>query len=220
MAGTRRRTLAVLGVTVLTVAAMSVVMHGGPASASPRGQYPGPVNSPPVTTTLAIMNSPYVAAGGSFGISGTGFLPSRQLQAFLFSTPMFLGTVASDVNGNYKALFNIALNTPTGPHTVVVQGPGLSGSPNESVATIVVTAPGTQPVAGSSSGYGTVAAASSAAPTTVLAASPAVATTGQVAFTGSHVHGPLLAGSLLLVIGLYLSIAGRLRDDLLGRRAS
>ena len=86
---------------------------------------------------------------------------------------------------------------------------------------IVVTAPGTQPVAGSSSGYGTVAAASATAPpTTVPTASLAVATTGRVAFTGSNVHGPLLAGSLFLVIGLYLSIAGHLRNDLLGRGAS
>src|SRR5437016_14644368 len=116
---------------------MGMVMHGRPASASPRAQYLGPGNPPQVTTTLAIMNSPYVAAGGSFGISGSGFLPARQLQAFLFSTPVFLGTGVSDVNGNYQALFNIPLNTPTGPHTVVVQGPGFSGSPNESVATIV-----------------------------------------------------------------------------------
>jgi hypothetical protein len=34
------------------------------------------------------------------------------------------------------------------------------------------------------------------------------------------VHRPLLAGSLLLVIGLYLVIAGYLRHGLLGRRAS
>ena len=34
MAGTRRRTLAVLGATVLTLAAMSTVMHGRPASAT------------------------------------------------------------------------------------------------------------------------------------------------------------------------------------------
>jgi hypothetical protein len=224
MAGTRRRTWAVLGAAVVMIAGVSIVGYGGAASASPRGQYTGPVNQPLVTTTLAIMDSPYVAAGSSFGISGTGFLPARQLQAFLFSTPMFLGTGVSDVNGNYRALFNIPLNTPAGPHTVVVQGPGLAG-PNESVATIVVTAAGTQPVAGSSGGYGTVGVATAATPATtaaapVLASSVVAATTGQVAFTGTNVHGPLLAGSLLLVIGLYLSIAGYLREDLLGSRAS
>ncbi len=196
------------------------MVHVRPASASPRARSVGPSNPPLVTTTLAIMDSPYVAAGSSFGISGTGFLPARQLQAFLFSTPMFLGTGVSDVNGNYRALFNIPLDTPAGPHTVVVQGPGPAG-PNESVATIVVTAPGTQPVAGSSGGYGTVSAAGGAVmPTTALASTPVAAATGQIAFTGSNVHGPLLAGSLLLVIGLYLSLAGHLREDLLGRGAS
>jgi hypothetical protein len=226
MAGTRSRTWALLGATALTVAAVSVVMHGRPASASSpiRAQlttatslpiqYLAPVNTPLVTTTLASMNSPYVAAGSSFAISGTGFLPSSQLQAFLFSTPAFLGTVISDVNGNYQAQFSIPTATPPGPHTVVVQGQGRSGTPNESVATIVVTSPGTQPATGyTSSGY-------TSAPTTVPAPTTVVAATGRVALTGANVHRPLLAGSLFLVIGLYLSIAGYLRNDLLGRRAS
>jgi Tol biopolymer transport system component len=186
-----------------------------------------PVSQPLVTTTLAIMNSPYVAAGSSFAIGGTGFMPSQQLQAFLFSTPMFLGTVVSDVNGNYQGLFNIPLIAPAGPHTVVVQGAGRSGSPNESVATIVVTAPGTQPAA-ASYGYGVAGSSgviaapttSTTSPTFVSSSTPAAAGSGRVAFTGSNLRRPLLAGSLLLVIGLYLVIAGYLRHGLIGRRAS
>jgi hypothetical protein len=164
------------------------------------------------------MNSPYVAAGSSFGISGTGFLPSQQLQAFMFSTPIFLGTVVSDVNGNYSALFNIPANAPPGPHTVVVQGAGRSSSVNESVATIVVTAPGTQPVP-SATPSPALASTISSSPPTVLG-SPTAGRSGPVAFTGRNIHRPLLAGSLLLVIGVYLLIAGYLRHDLLGRRAS
>ena len=171
----------------------------------------GPVNPPLVTTTLALMNSPYVTAGGSFSISGTGFAPSSQLQAFLFSDPVFLGTVNSDVNGNYQALFNIPITTPAGPHTVVVQGPGRTGIANESVATIEVNAAGTQPVGA----YGSYATPSAAV---ASPATSAVAGSGRVAFTGVTVKRPLLVGSLLLVIGLYVALAARLGDGLVRRR--
>ena len=53
---------------------------------------------------------------------GTGFQPNSQVYLYLLSTPRFLGTVATDANGNFSGSVPLPLDVSPGRHTLQANG--------------------------------------------------------------------------------------------------
>ncbi len=62
--------------------------------------------------------------GQTVDVSGRGFPPTSPVQAELFSTPVLLGTSASDAAGNVRSTVTVPLDTSPGLHTLRVSAVG------------------------------------------------------------------------------------------------
>ena len=71
---------------------------------------------PPANTTMAQT----VKAGDNVTVSGTGFSAGQQLQLWLRSDPVRLGTLTADSNGTVSSRVTIPANTPAGQHHIVL----------------------------------------------------------------------------------------------------
>ncbi|WP_448062469.1 hypothetical protein [Cellulomonas hominis] len=98
----------------------------GPTSAAVtlQVQEAPPAPEPPVVpaTPTVALSTASVAAGGTVGLTGTGFRAGEQLEAWLHSDPVRLAGLAADLDGAISLTVTIPAATPTGEHTVVVVG--------------------------------------------------------------------------------------------------
>jgi len=78
--------------------------------------------------------------GGSFVVSGTGFMPDTSLTITLHSDPIVLGTVVTDDAGAYSTIVTIPAGVAPGFHELVVSGLGPDGQPREASIQITVLA--------------------------------------------------------------------------------
>ena len=77
-----------------------------------------------VGTTLNIFSETMIS------ISGTGFLPNSSIEFYVYSDPIFLGTVLADIDGGFELDFEIPTILDPGIHTFEASG---SGSDQSSV---------------------------------------------------------------------------------------
>jgi len=159
-----------------------------------------PGTLPPILSILLQLGATVAAPGDPVGGSGQGS-PFSTIGLTFNSTPVSLGNVTGDVNGNFVFVFNVPLNAEPGLHTVVARGPnGEQGSAN---LTVTAGAPGAGlPIAGYP--YGIVPTA----PTTpVLQTAP---TSSGPAFTGVNVSGLIVLAGAALALGGMAFTFGRL----------
>jgi hypothetical protein len=153
-----------------------------------------------ITSILLQLGATVAAPGDPVGGSGQGS-PFSTIGLTFNSTPVSLGNVTGDVNGNFVFVFNVPLNADPGLHTVVARGPnGEQGSAN-----LTVTAPIGAPFAGYP--YGIIPPA----PTTPIAPVVQTAPTSSgPAFTGVNVSGLIVLAGAALALGGMAFTFGRL----------
>jgi LPXTG-motif cell wall-anchored protein len=125
------------------------------------GQTPQPASDCP-TADVQIMASAdpsTLTIGQTTKFSASGFAPDSDVQIFICSTPVNLGTFRADASGNVNANVTIPAGTVLGQHTLAAVGNRANGLSQVAYAAIVVvsapvaTSPGgTLPVTGSDSG--------------------------------------------------------------------
>ncbi|MEU2745314.1 LPXTG cell wall anchor domain-containing protein [Streptomyces collinus] len=102
----------------LATAAASAVLAAVPViGAQPAHSQPYPPNPPTLTLTATT-----VVAGDDLGFTGTGFLPTEGVNAFLFSKPVKLGRFTADANGTVKGTVTIPKWTDPGKHYFRLKG--------------------------------------------------------------------------------------------------
>src|SRR5438309_8943748 len=150
-----------------------------------------PVTVPPILSILLQLGATVAAPGDPVGGSGQG-APFSTIGLTFNSTPVSLGNVTGDANGNFVFVFNVPLNADPGLHTVVARGPnGDQGSAN---LTVTAAAPGVGlPVAGYP--YPIVPPAPA---TPVVQTAP---TSSGPAFTGVNVSGLIVLAGAALALG-------------------
>ena len=127
------------------------------------GAFPNPpadpsVGAPPVTgagagvlATLADMTvqgltaSRQVGPGGALVVVGATFAANSIVSATLHSTPLDLGSVTADANGNATFSVNLPEDLPAGQHHIEMQGVDADGNRHIGIATFYVTPPDSAP---------------------------------------------------------------------------
>ena len=127
-------------------------------------------------------NTPSAPPGGGLGVQGSGFAPNSLVTLVLHSTPVGLGTVTADANGNFTDTVTIPADTPPGDHTIIATDPD-----GDSASTAIVV-----------SGTVTTTASNSASGSTL-------------AFTGADIAAMTTLGALALAVGGFLVLMGRKR---------
>ena len=105
---------------------------GTPATSTPSTSTPA---GTPVTSTVAV---PQIVAGKQQTVTIGGFQPYEMVHGVLRSTPVDLGTVQADANGNATFTFTVPAGLETGTHSVTMTG---LTSGTEQAVTFTVTAP-------------------------------------------------------------------------------
>lgn len=77
----------------------------------------------------------------SFSVSGRGLLPNSPAVAWLFSTPIRLGTVKVGKDGSFASVFTPSRDIGVGEHTVQVNGIDTSGSVRSVNVAVVINEP-------------------------------------------------------------------------------
>jgi outer membrane protein OmpA-like peptidoglycan-associated protein len=72
-----------------------------------------------------------IEQGNTVTSNGTGFKPNSQVDIYVFSTPMWLGSTMSDSKGNFSVTLPMPAALPLGDHTFQASGK----TPNNSVRT-------------------------------------------------------------------------------------
>src|SRR2546423_8772148 len=80
-----------------------------------------PVVIPPTTSIILQLGATSGAPGDPIGLSGQGS-PNSTIGLTFNSTPVFLGNVSTDQNGNFVLVFNVPLSAEPGLHTIVARG--------------------------------------------------------------------------------------------------
>jgi uncharacterized repeat protein (TIGR01451 family) len=134
--------------TAQTITHTATVSTGEGASASDSGDIvvsaAPPTTAPPTTTppTTAAPTTPPPAAasydGGQVSLSaeagttvtvkGQGFGPDTDVQVWLHSEPVLLGTVRTDATGAFSATFPLPAAVATGAHQIVLNGTDVNGA--------------------------------------------------------------------------------------------
>ncbi|MFI6806237.1 LPXTG cell wall anchor domain-containing protein [Streptomyces luteogriseus] len=100
-----------------TTAASAVLAAAPLIGAQPAHSQPYPPDPPTLTLTATT-----VAAGDDLGFTGTGFIPTEGVSAFLFSKPVKLGRFTADANGTVKGTVTIPKWTHPGKHYFRLKG--------------------------------------------------------------------------------------------------
>ena len=109
-----------------------------------------------------------VGDGGFVDVSGSGFAPGERVDAWLFSTPVLLGTVTVEADGTFAERLALPLGVLPGEHTLQLNGARADGELVSIAAGIVVraavdepadpVADDTLPVTGAGAGSGALLA--------------------------------------------------------------
>jgi hypothetical protein len=68
-----------------------------------------------------------VVQGTSVEVGGSGFQPNSLVDVWIYSTPTHLGTVTTDAEGAFSAVFDVPATIPAGDHTIKVDGKTSTG---------------------------------------------------------------------------------------------
>jgi hypothetical protein len=118
-----------------TVVAVSADGTAGPgASDSVAGTVTAPtvpaeVPSAPLTLTTDKGQISTATPGEKITVVGTGFMPYSTVDVVIYSTPIVLGTVVTDANGNFSQEVTVPTSLAAGQHHLVASGVAPDGSP-------------------------------------------------------------------------------------------
>ena len=141
----------------------------------------GPTAGPVVAQGLAT-----VVTGGEQRVVVTGFAPGEQVIAYMFSTPVLLGTFTADMLGTVVVEFTLPAGTPVGAHTLELRG-----------ASGVLAYPFTAAAPAPAAPVATAPGAADASPS----ADRARAGRAALPATGSEVAATLVTAALLVTAG-------------------
>lgn len=79
--------------------------------------------------------------GGPLEIAGGGFMADSEIEVWLHSDPVLLGTAVADAVGDFAASLAIPAGTPPGTHEVVALGVDPSGDVLEIHLTVTIASP-------------------------------------------------------------------------------
>ena len=178
------------------------VMAGGGRSAAPVTS--GVVSSPPVPAGVPASSGDLQVSAGALtpgdrvDVAGAGFLPGSTVTVVVYSTPVVLDSLATQVDGSFDTGVTLPTTLPAGTHTLVATGVDPDG--NAWTLTRSITAAGGDPVAAAPTG-----------PAPAAATAPAGPASGGLAYTGADIALPASAGALALALGTGLVVVGRRR---------
>ncbi|GAA2374743.1 hypothetical protein GCM10010170_078020 [Dactylosporangium salmoneum] len=99
-----------------------------------------------LTTDKGLIST--AAPGQDIVVIGTGFAAHSTATITLYSTPLVLGTVVTDGNGDFSKPVTVPPSLAAGVHTLVAQGVAPSGSPRSMKLTVTVAASAPRPATG------------------------------------------------------------------------
>jgi ubiquitin len=139
-----------------------------------------------------------VPAGSTLPVVGSSFPPGTTVRFAMHSTPTVLGESLIQADGSFSVDLLIPKDAPLGMHRLVVTGFDFARQPMVVVETFTVT--------GSLVGAAEVELSTKAQTTVVLVAPVpgSSATTDDLAFTGATLEPLLLAGLVLVAVGVKL----------------
>jgi len=88
---------------------------------------------------------------GKIQTSGTGFSPGSLAHVWLFSDPVFIGTLTVDADGNFSGEMDVPQGIPLGDHTVQVNGETADGTTRSLNVGIEIVSTAELPATGSTS---------------------------------------------------------------------
>jgi hypothetical protein len=111
------------------------------------------------TQLMATVDPAEAVVGQSVLFSAVGFAPSSEVQVFICSTPISLGTFTADASGQVSQTLTIPAGTVLGAHTIAAVGKRSNGLDQVAYAAVTVvstssgsTSSGTLPTTGSDNG--------------------------------------------------------------------
>jgi titin len=187
-----------------------VVPAGRPYTVGVRGLYPDPglltrtsagvVPAPAAPATVpegsgslgGLTGNPSVLApGATVTLTGFGFAPNSTVSLYLYSSPVLLDTVDTDVDGEFSQAVTIPADSALGDHHLVAAGLDASADPLYLTSAIRLVTAGGPPSGGAPSGDGP--------------------TDETLAFTGFDAGPITVVGVLTLLAGTGLLLIGRKR---------
>ncbi|CAB4928940.1 MAG: hypothetical protein F2825_09695 [Actinobacteria bacterium] len=114
-------------------ASQSGITIPGPATpASVPTQDNGDITGPagPIST---------LTAGQTITLQGSGYAPNSTVQLLVYSSPVSLGTVVADQNGNFSVEVTVPANLANGTHHLVATGVDAQGNVRNLVITVTVS---------------------------------------------------------------------------------
>lgn len=106
---------------------------------------PPPFAAPEITDGALTGVPPEVIRGQQLTIGGGGYLPGATVQLTMYSSPVPLGAVVADAQGEFRIVVTVPADQVEGAHTIVSSGIGAEGTPRFLAADtelIVPAAPG------------------------------------------------------------------------------
>jgi hypothetical protein len=143
------------GTTTTTVAGGTTTTTAAGATTSTTAAPGGTTSTTQAgTTSTGTVNDNTVTPGQKVVFTARGFGEEEDLDAEFRSTPVSLGQVTSDANGNVRATFTIPTSATAGSHQIVVFGPGPNGETHTAIANVTVVAAGgtSLPITGADTG--------------------------------------------------------------------
>ena len=98
-------------------------------SAGPLKAVIGGLNSDGTPMALDDAGNVRLQTGDAIRIKLAGFKPGTEMEAWLFSTPILLGTTKVGGDGSVIGMFTIPSNAPSGAHRVVIVAKTIDGKP-------------------------------------------------------------------------------------------
>lgn len=133
--------------------------------------------------TVTVPGAP-IAQGGGMVVAAAGFEPFEVVEIWLYSTPVLLGTLTANAQGEISGSFSVPAGTPSGTHHIIMKDE--AGVETQSAAITVVAKTATKQVA----------------------------TKSVLADTGTDVSGGWFALVFLLLGGLAVTVGARSRTKL------
>jgi hypothetical protein len=164
-------------------------------AADPEVPASAPMSAPTtLSTTDGVLTT--VSRGQHVTLVGTGFLPYSSVSLILYSTPVVLGSVVTDAQGDFTREVSVPTELTAGTHNFVASGVDSAGAirmtrMQVSVAELPSAGGSTAPVTGTSTGSS--------------------GSSGALANTGAHLLGVGIWAALLTGAGVALSMIGRRR---------
>lgn len=93
--------------------------------------------------TVTVPAAP-IAQGGGIVVAASGFEPFEVVEIWLYSTPVRLGTLTANAQGEISGTFSVPVGTPAGTHHIIMKDE--AGVETQSAAITVVAKTATTPV--------------------------------------------------------------------------